>query len=192
VKVHIHSRLATTELYRRLRDFELEAAIVHAVPDEARDVELMPLYEERYVLIAPSDMLPAATSTVRWSDAAQLPLALLTQDMRGRQILDEAFAEHGITMSPQVETDSVAAMLAQVATGRWACIVPHTWLWTSLMAGDIRVFELVDPVLTAQIAVATNSAGPGSPVVQAFSATAQKLNLNQFFDARLLGISGRR
>ena len=46
VKVHIHSRLATTELCRRLRDFELEAAIVHAVPDEARDVELMPLYEE--------------------------------------------------------------------------------------------------------------------------------------------------
>ena len=83
VKVHIHSRLATTELCRRLRDFELEAAIVHAVPDEARDVELMPLYEERYVLIAPSDMLPAATSTVRWPDAAQLPLALLTQDMRG-------------------------------------------------------------------------------------------------------------
>jgi DNA-binding transcriptional LysR family regulator len=124
--------------------------------------------------------------------AAQLPLALLTQDMRGRQILDEAFAEHGITMSPQVETDSVASMLAQVATGRWACIVPHTWLWTSLMAGDIRVFELVDPVLTAQIAVATNSAGPGSPVARAFSATAQKLNLNQFFDARLLGITGRR
>jgi DNA-binding transcriptional LysR family regulator len=192
VKVHIHSRLATTELYRRLRDFELEAAIVHAVPDEARDVELMPLYEERYVLIAPSDMLPAATSTVRWPDAAQLPLALLTQDMRGRQILDEAFAEHGITMSPQVETDSVASMLAQVATGRWACIVPHTWLWTSLMAGDIRVFELVDPVLTAQVAVAINSAGPGSPVARAFSATAQKLNLNQFFDARLLGIIGRR
>ena len=35
------------------------------------------------MLIAPSDMLPAATSTVRWPDAAQLPLALLTQDMRG-------------------------------------------------------------------------------------------------------------
>ena len=65
VKVQIHSRLATTELYRRLRDFELEAAIVHAVPDEAREVELLPLYEERFVLIAPSDMLPAATSTVR-------------------------------------------------------------------------------------------------------------------------------
>ena len=59
------------------------------------------------------------------------------------------------------------------------------------MAGDVRAFELVDPVLTAHITIATNSAGPGSPVARAFVATAQKLNLNQFFDARLLGITGR-
>jgi DNA-binding transcriptional LysR family regulator len=165
---------------------------MHSLPDEVHDVELVPLYEERYVLLAPSDMLPAGTSTLRWPDAAQLPLALLTSDMRDRQAIDGAFAEHGITIAPQVETDSVASMLAQVATGHWACIVPHTWLWTTLMAGDIRVFEMVDPVLTAQITVATNSSGPGSPVARAFSASAQKLNLNEFFDARLLGITGRR
>ena len=192
VKVHIHSRLATTELYRRLRDFELEAAIVHSLSEEARDIELVPLYEERYVLLAPADMLSAGASVLRWQDAAQLPLALLTSDMRDRQAIDGAFAEHGITISPQVETDSVASMLAQVATGHWACIVPHTWLWTSLMAGDIRVFELVDPVLTAQITVATNSAGPGSPVARAFSSCAQKLDLSEFFHARLLGMTGRR
>lgn len=83
-------------------------------------------------------------------------------------------------------------MLAQVATGHWACIVPHTWLWTTLMPGDIRVFEMVDPVLTAQITVAANSSGPRSPVARAFSASAQKLVLNEFFDARLIGITGRR
>jgi DNA-binding transcriptional LysR family regulator len=192
VKVQIHSRLATTELYRRLRDFELEAAIVHSVPEEARDVELVPLYQERYVLLAPADMLPAGASTVRWPDAAQLPLALLTPDMRDRQVIDGAFADHAITITPQVETDSVASMLAQVATGNWACILPHTWLWTTLMAGDIRVFELVDPALTAQITVATNSADPGSPVARALSVCAQKLSLNEFFDARLLGLTGRR
>jgi DNA-binding transcriptional LysR family regulator len=192
VKVHIHSHLATTELYRRLRDFELEAAIVHSLPEEAHDVELVPLYTERYVLLAPADMLPVGTATARWPDAAQLPLALLTTDMRDRQVIDEAFARHGVTIVPQVETDSVASMLAQAATGHWACIVPHTWLWTTLMVGDIRVFELIDPVLTAQISVATNSAGPGSPVARAFSASAQKLSLNEFFDARLAGITGRR
>jgi DNA-binding transcriptional LysR family regulator len=192
VKVQIHSRLATTELYRRLREFELDAAIMHAVPEEARDVDLVPLYGERYVLLSPNDMLPANTSTLRWPDAAQLPLALLTPDMRDRQVIDEAFNHHAITVRPQVETDSVASLLAQVATGDWACIVPHTWLWTTLIAGDIRVVELVDPVLKAQIVVATNSSGPGSPVSRAFSACAQKLALDDFFDARLLRITSRR
>jgi len=57
---------------------------------------------------------------------------------------------------------------------------------------NIRVVELVDPVLKAKVAVATSSAEPGSPVARAFSACAQKLSLNEFFDARLLGIAGRR
>jgi DNA-binding transcriptional LysR family regulator len=192
VKVQIHSRLATTELHRRLRDFELDAAIMHSVPEEARDVDLVPLYEECSVLLAPAGMLPAGTSTLRWPDAAQLPLALLTRDMRDRQVIDAAFADHGIAISPQVETDSVASLLAQVATGDWACIVPHTWLWTTLMASDLRVVELVDPVLKAQIAVATSSAGPGSPTARAFSSCAQKLALNEFFDTRLLRITGRQ
>lgn len=191
VKVQIHSRLATTELYRRLRDFELEAAIVHGLPEEARDVELVPLYEERFVLLAPADMLPAGTSELQWPDAAQLPLALLTPDMSVRQSIDATFADHAIPISPQVETDSVASLLAQVATGDWACIIPHTWLWTSLIAGNVRVVELVDPVLRAQVAVATSSTGPGSPVARAFSSCAQKLSLNEFFDARLVGITGR-
>ena len=91
---------------------------------------------------------------------------------------------------PDFPDDDVQSF-AQVATGDWACIVPHTWLWANPMAGDIRVCELVDPVLKAQIAVATSSAGPGSPVARAFSACAQKLALNDFFDARLLGITGR-
>ena len=103
------------------------------------------LYEERYVLLSSSDMLPSGASTLAWPDAAQLPLALLTAEMRDRQIIDQAFADHGITVAPQVETDSVASLLAQVATGNWACIVPHTWLWTSPLEGDIRAVEMVDP-----------------------------------------------
>ncbi|WP_077086866.1 LysR family transcriptional regulator [Mycobacterium rhizamassiliense] len=191
-KVQILSRLAATELYRRVREFELDAAIVHATPEDAAEVDLVPLYEERYVLLSPSDMLPSGATTLAWPDAAQLPLALLTPAMRDRQSIDQAFAGHGITVAPQVETDSVASLLAQVATGNWACIVPHTWLWTSPLQGDIRAVEMVDPVLKAQIALATNAAGPGSPIARALSASAQGLALNEFFDAQLLGITHRR
>ncbi|OMC57857.1 LysR family transcriptional regulator [Mycobacterium sp. IS-836] len=191
-KVHINSRLSAAELYRRLREFELDAAIVHSAPEDAHDVDLVPLYQERYVLLSSAEMLPSGASTLTWPDAAQLPLALLTPDMRDRQIIDEAFAGHGLTVTPQVETDSVASLFAQVASGNWACIVPHTWLWTSPLAAEIQAVEMVDPVLKAEIALATNSAGPGSPVARALIASAQQLALDEFFDTQLLGITRRR
>ncbi|OOK76359.1 bacterial regulatory helix-turn-helix, lysR family protein [Mycobacterium kansasii] len=59
VKAQICSRLASTELYRRLRDFELDAIIVHPTTEDSRDVDVVPLYEERYVLLVPPDMVPA-------------------------------------------------------------------------------------------------------------------------------------
>src|SRR5262249_7092577 len=145
-----------------------------------------------YVLLSSADMLPSGAATLAWPDAAQLPLALLTPDMRDRQIIDQAFAGHGITATPQVETDSVASLLAQVSTGHWACLVPHTWLWTSPLGREIRAVEMDDPVLKAEIALATNSAGPGSPVARALSASAQQLALDEFFEAQLSGITHRR
>ena len=191
-KVKLHSRLAATELYRRLRDFELDAAVMHPAADGAQDIDLVPLYEERYVLLSPPDMLGSGAPTLRWPDAAQLPLALLTPDMRDRQIIDQAFAGHALTVTPQVETDSVASLFAQVATGNWACIVPHTWLWMSSLSAEVRAVEMVDPVVKAQIGLATNAGGPGSPIARALTASARQLKLNEFFDARLLGITHRR
>jgi DNA-binding transcriptional LysR family regulator len=187
VKVQVRSALATTELYRRLGQFECDAAIVPLVPDDnqGQGLDVAPLYEDRYVLVAAEAMLPADASTLRWPDAAKLPLLLLTPDMRVRQVIDGAFGDHGVTASPHVETDSVATLLGQVATGDWACIVPHTWLSTAVMVGDIRAVELVDPVLKTQIAVATNPAGPASRVARAFVASARQLKLHEFFDQRL-------
>ncbi len=185
VNVQVHSALATTELYRRLRHGELDAAIVPVASEDGDDWHPVPLYEERYVLVSPADMLPTDTSTLGWPDAAQLPLLLLTQDMRVRQVIDAAFADHSITVRPRVETDSVSTLLAQVVAGDWACIVPHTWLSTTVMVGDIRAAELVDPTLKTQIAVATNLTGPASRVARAFVAIAQRLNLHEFFDERL-------
>jgi DNA-binding transcriptional LysR family regulator len=150
-KVQILSRLAASELYRRLREFDLDAAIVHTAPDDGHDLNLVPLYEEHYVLLSSADMLPSGASTMTWPEAAQLPLALLTPDMRDRQIIDKAFGRHDITVTPQVETDSVASLFAQVAAGNWACIVPHTWLWTSSLGAGIRAVEMVDPALKPKL-----------------------------------------
>ncbi|MHA7653449.1 LysR family transcriptional regulator [Mycobacterium sp. ML4] len=194
-KVQICSRLAATELYRRLHEFDLDAVIAHPPPldsKDGQDVALVPLYDEQYVLLSRGDMLPPGAAALRWPEAAQLPLALLTEDMRDRQVIDAAFAEHDITVHPQVETDSVASLFAQVANGNWATIVPHTWLWMTPTRGEVRAVELIDPSPRAPIALATNASGPGSPVARALVASARELHLDEFFDAQLRSLTQGR
>ncbi|MGH3166617.1 MAG: LysR family transcriptional regulator, partial [Trebonia sp.] len=161
-KVRICSRLSATELRRQLRDFQLDAAIGHFDAVDTEGLEVKALYEERYVLLVLGERLAPAARDITWTEAAKLPLALLTPDMRFRQIIDAAFRECGATAAPQVETDSVASLCAHVATGAWASVVPHTWLRAIPAPGEMRAIPLTGPESKAQISVAIRAGTPAS------------------------------
>jgi DNA-binding transcriptional LysR family regulator len=184
-KVEVESRLAATELRRRLRDFELDAAIAQFDGGDTA-LHTVELYEERYVIVAPHDRLMPRTPVMRWADAAQLPLALLTSDMRIRQVIDAACAGSGVELRPRVETDSVASLYAMVGAGDCATIVPHTWLHALPVVSTTMVVPLVEPDLRAAISVAINAASPGSIAARAFVSVAKELALNEFFERALL------
>jgi DNA-binding transcriptional LysR family regulator len=182
-KVKVCSRLSSTELLRQLRDFELDAAIAHFGPDDRSGLEVVPLYEEQYVLLVSGEKLVPAARTITWAEAAQLPLALLTPDMRFRQFIDKAFASSGTVAAPQVETDSVASLYAHVTTGAWASIVPHTWLRAMPVTGAARAVRLVEPDATAQISMAIHATA-GSVAARAFLNVAAAA-LNEVFELEL-------
>ncbi|MFJ6569177.1 LysR family transcriptional regulator [Streptomyces sp. NPDC091292] len=181
-RVQIHSRLPTTDLARQLREFELDAAIGPFPPEDLDGLLTVPLYEERYVLLAPEDLLRPDIRTMTWAEAAQMPLALLTEDMTIRQVLDGALAGTGVTVTAQVETDSVASLYAHVASGEWASIVPHTWLRAMPVSGRTRAVRLVEPDARAQVLVGIHAGAPGSPIARAFADAATGLSLDEFFD----------
>jgi DNA-binding transcriptional LysR family regulator len=181
-RVKVCSRLSSTELLRQLRDFELDIAIAHFGPDDQSGLEVVPLYEEQYVLLVSGEQLVPAARTITWAEAAQLPLALLTPDMRFRQFIDKAFASCGAVAAPQVETDSVASLYAHVATGAWASVVPHTWLRAMPVTGAARAIRLVEPDTRAQISMAIHAGTPGSVAARAFLNVAVGTPLNDIFE----------
>jgi DNA-binding transcriptional LysR family regulator len=181
-RVKVCSRLSSTELLRQLRNFELDAAIAHFGPDDHSGLEVVPLYEEQYVLLVSGEQLVPPTRTITWAEAAQLPLALLTPDMRFRQFIDKAFASIGSVAAPQVETDSVASLYAHVATGAWASVVPHTWLRAMPVTGAARAIRLVEPDAIAPISMAIHAAAPGSVAARAFLNVAVGTPLNDIFE----------
>jgi len=52
----------------------LDAAIAHFDPEDRFGLRVVPLYDERYILLAPYDQVMPLGHTMSWADAAQLRL----------------------------------------------------------------------------------------------------------------------
>ena len=105
---------------------------------------MLPLWRERYLLLAAVGRRARRSATVGWAEAATLPLCLLTPDMQHRRIVDSAFAGAGATPEPVVETNSVATLLAHARSGqprRDRADVARR----KALPPDLRAIPLVDP-----------------------------------------------
>jgi DNA-binding transcriptional LysR family regulator len=126
VRVEIRT-LSSAELGRRLARHELDAGIDYLDDAPLAGVDATPLYRERLMLLSGDPALDAPPGPLDWAALAQLPLCLLTREMRNRQLVDAALREAGVEAAPRIEADSVSALL-ELADAGWSCVIAHTWL----------------------------------------------------------------
>lgn len=167
VRVRLEMNLRSAGIVERVRRFELDAGIVYPDQQDTDELVVTPLYRERPVLIAGTELLTGRSGTIAWSEAIELPLCLLTPGMRGRRLIDDALQRQGLEVTPQLETDSLVTLLAHVRTGRWASIVPQPWIETLGPPPGLVTLPLDQPPVRALIALVTNKAEPGSPITRA-------------------------
>ncbi|CDO86524.1 LysR family transcriptional regulator [Mycobacterium triplex] len=191
VRVQVETNLRSAGIVERIRRFELDAGVLYPDRHDTDELLVTPLYQEHQVLIVGSDLLPGKTDTISWADALALPLCLLTQGMRGRRVIDDALATQGLAVSPQLETDSVATLFAHVGTGRWASIVPHTWIRALGVPAGASVLRLHDPSVTAPMVLVTNAAEPGSVVTRALIQVARDTGIGEVFGRAPGGLDQR-
>ncbi|AJF68277.1 LysR family transcriptional regulator [Streptomyces vietnamensis] len=188
VTVEVAADLRSEDVLRQLRNFEIDAGVTYLHKGLADHFQAVPLYEERYVLLTgTADALPQRTSAT-WEEASRLPLCLLTGTMQGRQVLDEVFAEVGVRPSPRVETDSVASLFAHVRTGRWASIVPHTWLHVFGVPHGMRAVPMAEPARSVPVGLVTVVREPESVTARALREVAGRTDVAAALD-RLPGDS---
>ncbi|OBJ70574.1 LysR family transcriptional regulator [Mycobacterium sp. 1274756.6] len=173
VRVQLETSLRSAEIVDRLRRFELDAGIIYPDRQDTADLLVVPLYRENHVLIAGAELLTGQPAPLSWADAVQLPLCLLAPGMRGRHLVDDALAGLGLTATPRLETDSIAALIAQVGTGRWASIVPQSWLRALRPPAGVRAVLLDDPPISAPVVLVTAADEPGSVLTRALVQTAR-------------------
>jgi DNA-binding transcriptional LysR family regulator len=180
-RVRLETSLRSAQVIDLLRRFELDAGIVYLESQDLNGLTITPLYQERQILLASAELVTDPADSISWPEALELPLCLLHKGMRGRQVLDEALAAHGLEVSPQVETDSVAALYAQVGSGGWATVIPYPWTRTVHSPAGTRILSLGEPEIRSHIGLVTVDDEPAAVLTRALVETAQRLRLDALF-----------
>lgn len=126
-----------------------------------------PLYDERYVLLAPVGMLQAGARTIRWREAAALPLTLLEPGMQNRRILDRVFETAGAQPHVTQESNGFIAALVMAIEGIAATVVPEVMLDALGPIQGTVALPLVEPRVEKSVCLVTPARSRRVPVVEA-------------------------
>ena len=94
---------------------EADAGVTYVGGEPLGRVRVWPLFEERYrLLVAGSEF--RGRDAVDWAEIAALPLALLTNDMQNRRIIDRRLERAGADIRPVLESNSMIVLMSHVRT----------------------------------------------------------------------------
>jgi DNA-binding transcriptional LysR family regulator len=176
------SSLSAETIVNQLDHFELDLGLTYLDDTVIEGFEKLPLFDERYVLLAGRDV--SLEPTLTWEQAARLPLCLLTGRMRNRQIIDAAFRRAGAKPEVILETDSLFSLYAHVSEAGLFSIVPHSLLNFFDLTHRVQVRPLL-PQLTRAIGLIARNRPSLAPITGAVWEVARGLNLQARFDSTL-------
>lgn len=186
--------LSSREISHRLADFEIDAGLTYLDDETPPGTHRIPLYRERYLLVAPEDQPLIQQPVVSWADAARLPLCALTTAMRNRRIIDANMAAAGARFTPVVEADTVGALYAHMTELSAASIVAHPWLHAFGVPPGHAVSPMIDT--GPRHAVGFIALEPNSIVAHALTVAASNADiaatLNESLKALLVSTSFHR
>jgi DNA-binding transcriptional LysR family regulator len=140
-------------------------------------VRVIPQYTEHYFLLRKA---PPAKSQglrigapMRWRDAADLPLCLLSAEMHNRYIIDRAFAEAGAQPKPVIETNSISTLALSVRAGRVCSVMPGALVDDVQGYDDIEALPLIEPRVETAISFLVHDTNRPSRTLEAALAFAE-------------------
>ena len=173
------SSLTADAIISQLDHFELDIGLTYLDDTVIEGFEKLPLFEERYILLAGHGV--SLESTLTWEQAARLPLCLLTGKMRNRQIIDSAFRRAGVQPSVILETDSLFSLYAHVSEAGLFSIMPHSLLNFFDLQNRVQARPIL-PRLTRAIGLIARNQPTLAPVTAAVWEIARGLDLQPRFD----------
>jgi len=166
--------LTSNQILQRLGDLEIDVGISYLNAEPLGRFRSVPLYEERYALLVPTDGPFKDRETVTWHEAGRLPLCQLTADMQNRRLIDRHLREAGAEPRCTVESNSMMVLYAHVRTGGWASIMPVRFTDEFNHPGRLRAIPLVEPDVRHIVGLILPDRDTQTPIVTRFVKAAQR------------------
>lgn len=177
-----HPRLVTRlevtnaqAIQQQLYDGSLDAGITYADSIGREMVDVVPLYDESYVLMAPLAMVRDFEDTISWAELEPLPLSLLEPQMQNRRILDRLLDEQGVRPNVMSESSGFMSAMIMAREGSVATILPKALVDALGPIEGTRVLRLVEPEPARPICLATLHRTPELSTVKVLRAAIDTL-----------------
>jgi DNA-binding transcriptional LysR family regulator len=176
------STLSAEAIVTQLDQYELDLGLTYMDDRVLEGFEALPLFQERFVLLA--NLNATLEASLTWEQAARLPLCLLTGKMRNRQVIDAAFRRSGVKPDVVLETDSLFSLYAHVSDAGLFSVVPHSLLNYLDLSNRVQARPLL-PQVTRGIGLIARNQPTLAPITAAVWEIARQLNLQSLFDRSL-------
>lgn len=161
------------EILSMLDDFQIDAGLTYLDNEPLGDLQTVPLYHERYLLLTHAGTPLSGRETVTWADVTRAPLCLLTPDMQNRRIIDRLLMNS--TAPPPLESNSMLVLFAHVRIGGYDCVVPEKLASVLSLSEPLRAIPIVQPREIYTIGLVTARREPVPPLTRALAAEAARV-----------------
>ncbi|MES2975762.1 MAG: LysR family transcriptional regulator [Pseudomonadota bacterium] len=171
--------MSSSELEAGLENLSLDLALGYTERMKLDGAQLaaFPQYTEHYFLLRRA-AVPHADSLqigpgMRWNEAAQFPMALLTPEMHNRTIIDSAFVTAGVPVKPAIETNSILTLALSVVAGNVCSVMPGALVGAVRGYRELEALPLTSPDVRTPIGFMMQASVRPSRALEAALAMAQ-------------------
>lgn len=183
MRQHVRS-MSMEEIITGLSKFQIDLGIGYLKELPPTGMQYLPLYKEKFVLLAPKTSEIADRDTISWDETAKLPLCLLVSELQNRLLINNAFERANVKPRVIVETNSPFALYTHVRTAGLYSIVPQSLGLLSAFGelGDIVAIPLT-PSFDSPVGLISLDREPRSPMIEIAWKQAKKLRLETSIDS---------
>ena len=167
----------SAEILEKLENLEIDAGLTYLDNEPLGRVTTVPIYSERYVLVARAGH-PLLKGPVAWGDLADVPLCLLTPEMQNRRIINQHLSEARVEVAPQIESTSVVVLVSHVVRSNWVTILPMRAAEIFMKGDDLGAVSIVNPDARHVVGLVAPHREPFTPVLAALLDRARSIAEN--------------